>query len=84
MNTVRELFLSRYAPLHQLCPKTIILYGHTLDRFSEFLAHEPQLVDLDDLVVSRFLQWRGSTERELSCSARSRRGRLPSSKTAIL
>ena len=69
MNTVRELFLSRYAPLHQLCPKTIILYGHTLDRFSEFLEHEPQLVDLDDLVVSRFLQWRASTER---------RGKLPS------
>lgn len=59
--TVRELFHERYAPLHGLKDRTIQLYDYTIDRFMDFLGHEPELSDLDDLVVARFLKWRGVT-----------------------
>lgn len=72
--TLREIFLDRYAPLHNLTDRTIELYTHSLDRFAEFLEHEPQLDDLDDLVVSRFLRWLAKTPR---------RGRLPSANTTL-
>lgn len=77
--TVRELLLDRYAPLHMLSDKTITLYGHTLDRFRDFLSTvpgrgdpEPTLDDLDDIVVSRFLRWRETTpHRGKLCSRNS-------------
>ena len=56
--TIRELLLERYAPLYQLTPRTIVLYGHTLDRLDEFLGRPGELTDLDDVVVSRFLAHR--------------------------
>jgi len=71
---LREIFLDRYAPLHDLTDRTIELYGHTLDRFAEFLGHEPELADLDDLVVSRFLRWRAKTPRN---------GRLPAANSVL-
>lgn len=71
---LREIFLDRYAPLHDLTDRTIVLYSHTLDRFAEFLGREPQLDDLDDLVVSRFLRWLAKTPR---------RGKLPSANTTL-
>jgi integrase len=55
---LREVLLERYAPLYQLSPRTIVLYGHTLDRFAEYLGREPVLEDLDDIVVSKFLAHR--------------------------
>lgn len=55
---LREVLLERYAPLYQLSPRTIVLYGHTLDRFAEYLGREPTLEDLDDIVVSKFLAHR--------------------------
>jgi integrase len=73
--TLREIFNDRYAPLHDLTDKTVMLYGHTLDRFAEFLGHEPEIADLDDLVVSRFLRWRAKTARK--------GGKLPSANSVL-
>lgn len=73
--TLREIFLDRYAPLHDLTDRTIVLYTHTLDRFAEFLGHEPQLDDLDDLVVSKFLRWLAKRP--------GRHGKLPSQNTIL-
>jgi len=73
--TIREIFLDRYAPLHDLCDRTIANYGHTLDRFAEFLGREPELADLDDLVVSKFLRWRAKTPRA--------RGKLPAANSVL-
>ena len=53
--TIRQLLLERYAPLYQLSARTVVLYGHTLDRFDEFLGRPGELTDLDDVVVSRFI-----------------------------
>ena len=58
---ISELLIDRYAPLHDLCDKTIHLYKMTLDRFGEFLGHTPVLTDLDDLIVCKFLRWRAVT-----------------------
>lgn len=56
--TLRDFLLDRYAPLHQLSARTVDLYESTLDRFGEHLGREPTIDDLDDLVVSKFLQAR--------------------------
>lgn len=61
--TLREI-LSRYAILQNLSDRTVLLYGHTLDRFAEHLGHEPTLDDIDDLVVAGFLRWRANTPRK--------------------
>lgn len=61
--TLREI-LRRYAILQNLTDRTVVLYGHTLDRFAEHLGHEPTLDDIDDLVVAGFLRWRASTPRK--------------------
>lgn len=73
--TLREIFLERYAPLHDLSDRTIILYGQTLSRFDEFLKHPAELADLDDLVVSRFLRWLAKRPDP--------RGKLPSTNTTL-
>lgn len=69
---VREFLLDRYAVLHNLKPRTVELFGHSIDRLGEFLGREPLLSDFDDLTVSRFLRWRASTPH---------RGRLPAPAT---
>lgn len=61
--TLREV-LNRYAILQNLTDRTVVLYGHTLDRFAEHLGHEPTLDDIDDLVVAGFLRWRAATPRK--------------------
>ena len=58
--TMREV-LERYAVLQNLSDRTVVLYGHTLDRFRDHLGHEPTLDDLDDMVVAGFLRWRAVT-----------------------
>jgi integrase len=75
--TVRELLLERYAPLHMLSDRTVVLYMQTLDRFRDYLATvpgrvdpEPTLDDLDDLVVSKFLRWREITPHRGKIAAR--------------
>lgn len=58
--TLRDV-LSKYAILQNLSDRTVVLYGHTLDRFRDHLGHEPTLDDLEDLVVAGFLRWRAVT-----------------------
>lgn len=61
MLTLREILTDRYAVLHNLSDRSCVLFGQTLDRFRDFLGREATIDDLDDLVVSRFLRWRGQT-----------------------
>ena len=59
--TLRELLIDRVAPLKNLSPRSVAMYESTLDRFSDFLGHEPTVDDLDDLTAAKFLRWRSST-----------------------
>jgi integrase len=59
--TLRDLFVDRIAPLKNLSNRSIAMYLSTLDRFRDFLGHEPTVDDLDDLTAAKFLRWRGST-----------------------
>lgn len=59
--TLREFLIDRYAVLHNLKPRSVTLFSHSIDRFRDFLGREPELADLDDLTVSKFLRWRGVT-----------------------
>jgi integrase len=59
--TVREFLTERYAVLHNLKPRTVELFGHSIDRLKDFLGREPGLADFDDLTVSRYLRWRATT-----------------------
>jgi integrase len=69
--TLAELF-ERYSDLRNLNPKTMLLYSMLLDRLRAFLGHEPTVLDLDDLVISRYLRaratqsWAGKTVRPAS------------------
>ena len=59
--TIRDLLIDRIAPLKNLSDTSTKLYAGTLDRFRDFLGHDPTVDDLDDLVVSKFLRWRSVT-----------------------
>jgi integrase len=59
--TIRELLNDRYAPLHNLSARSVVLFGHSLDRLRDFLGREPLVSDFDDLVIARFLRWRAVT-----------------------
>lgn len=59
--TLRELLVDRIAELKNYEPRTVEMYCQTLDRFRDFLGHEPTVDDLDDLQVSKFLRWRQRT-----------------------
>ena len=61
MMTLRELLIDRIAPLKNLSDRSVELYCETLNRFRDFLGHEPAVDDLDDLTVAKFLRWRAST-----------------------
>lgn len=59
--TLRELLVDRIAELKNYEQRTVEMYCATLDRFRDFLGHEPVVDDLDDLTVSKFLRWRAKT-----------------------
>jgi integrase len=59
--TLRELLKDRIAPLKNLSERSVVMYESTLDRFRDFLGHEPTVDDLDDLTAARFIRWRGTT-----------------------
>ena len=69
---LRDVLVSRYAVLHNLSERTTLLMNQSLDRFQDFLGHEPTVDDLTDLAVSGFVRWRSRTPH---------RGRLPSAAT---
>ena len=55
---LRELLVERIAHLRNLSDRSVVMYLSTLDRFADFLGHEPTLDDLDDLTASKFVRWR--------------------------
>jgi integrase len=57
--TLAELF-SRYGDLRNLDRKTMALYQMLLGRLRAHLGHEPTVLDLDDLTISRYLRARAS------------------------
>lgn len=76
MDTLRAVLLDRIAPLKDLHEKTVALYCGSLDRFAEYLGHEPTVDDLDDLVLAKFLRWRAE-------NCRRRHGTKPLSKASL-
>jgi integrase len=59
--TLRDLLRDRIAPLKNLNDRSVLMYLSTLERFRDFLGHEPTVDDLDDLTAAKFLRWRAST-----------------------
>jgi integrase len=59
--TLRELLINRYAPVKGISERTVAIYGHTIDRFSEYLGREALVTDLEEDVIAAFLGWRGKT-----------------------
>jgi integrase len=59
--TLRELLINRYAPVKGISERTVAIYGHTIDRFSEYLGREALVTDLEEDVIAAFLAWRGRT-----------------------
>ena len=55
---LRELLIDRVAPLKNLSDRSVKMYESTLDRFRDFLGHEPTVDDLTDLTAAKFLRWR--------------------------
>lgn len=58
---LRDLLIDRIAPLRNLSDRSVAMYSSTLDRFRDFLGHEPTIDDLDDLTAARFIRWRSTT-----------------------
>jgi integrase len=56
--TLRDLLVERVAPLKNLSDRSVQMYLSTLDRFRDFLGHEPTVDDLDDLTAAKFMRWR--------------------------
>ena len=61
VQTLRAFLVDIYTPLRALSKRSVVLYGHTVDRFSENLQREPTLADLNDVTVCKFLAWRLET-----------------------
>lgn len=59
--SIRRFLLDVYAPLRQLSGRTVTIYGHTIDRFADFLGRDPLLADLTDVEIAKFLSWRLET-----------------------
>lgn len=64
--TLRELLTTRYAPVKGISARTIAIYGHTIDRFCEYLGREPMVTDLEEDTIAAFLAWRGRTVHSAS------------------
>ena len=59
--TLRELLTVRYAPVKGISERTVEIYGHSIDRFSEYLKRDAMVADLEEDTISAFLAWRGRT-----------------------
>ena len=60
--TLRDLLIDRVAPLKGLSDRSVVMYLSSLDRFRDYLGHEPTVDDLDDLTAAKFLRWRQATQ----------------------
>ena len=52
---LRDLLTNEYGPLRALKPTAVYQFNHTLNRWTEHLGREPELTDLNPLVVQAFL-----------------------------
>ncbi|NBT36267.1 MAG: hypothetical protein EBT03_12175 [Betaproteobacteria bacterium] len=59
---LHDLLVERYAVLHNLKDRSIILFDYSISRLSEFLGRPAQVSDLDDLTISRFVRWRATNQ----------------------
>jgi integrase len=59
--TLRKLLVDRYAPVKGICQRTVEIYCHSIDRFSEYLEREAMVTDLEEDTIAAFLAWRGRT-----------------------
>ena len=59
---LKDLLIDRIAPLKNLSDRSVSMYVSTLERFRDFLGHEPTVDDLDDLTAAKFLRWRQTTQ----------------------
>lgn len=66
--TLDQFFRETYKPLRLRgkSPGTDRLYGATLRAFGRFLGRDPLLADLDELTLSRFLDWRSTVVSPLT------------------
>jgi integrase len=64
MQTLRQILDDQYAPLRYLSDRSIVMYRSTLDRFRDFIGHEPTLDDLSDLQAAKFVRWRSTTKHD--------------------
>lgn len=60
---LREFFQGTYRPLRLRgrSPDTCRLYENTITQFDRFLERSSAISDLDELVISRYLEYRGET-----------------------
>lgn len=56
-----DLLRDFYSPLKGLSPRTVELYGYSIDALADFLGKPATVDDFDELVIARFLASRKST-----------------------
>lgn len=69
--TLNALLTDLYAPLRGVSRRTIAIYGFTLRAWAEFLGRQPEVGDLEELAVARFLAHR-LNERSVATAAKDR------------
>lgn len=69
--TLATLLTDYYSPLKGISARTVEIYGFTLKAWGDLLGRAPELRDLEELTVARFLQHRQRT-REAATAAKDR------------
>lgn len=59
--TLQQVLLDYYAPMTGISGRTLKLYGYTLRAWAEVLGRDPELADLEELPVAKFLAHRVRT-----------------------
>jgi len=69
--TLMSLLSDLYAPLRGIDPRTVEIYGFTLRAWDRFLGRPPDVTDLEELAVAKFLAHR-LRERSVATAAKDR------------
>ncbi len=69
--TLNELLNDFYAPIKAISERTIAVYGFTISAFAKNLGRDPELADLEELKIAKFLAQR-VREREPATAAKDR------------
>lgn len=59
--SLRQMLVEKYAPVKGICARTVEIYSHSIDRFSEYLGRPALISDLEEDTIAAFLVWRGRT-----------------------